>query len=181
MLRFTLDTNCIIDLEENRPDSEYLNQIIEESRNGNVEIAVVAVSASENQPGGEINRSYSHFEEKLLSAGLSNATELLPLAIWDVFYWDHALWSDEEMEKLSNDIRDVLFPGIALSPPTGEKDERIWRNKLCDVLVAWCCIFHGWDMLVTRDNNFHKRKDALTRLGMKNVLLPKEAAELCRP
>lgn len=181
MHRFALDTNCIIDLEENRPNSEHLNQIIEESRNGNVELAVVAVSASENQPGGEINRSYSSFEEKLLSVGLSDATELLPLAIWDVFYWDHALWSDEAMEKLSDDIRNVLFPGISLSPPEGEKKERIWRNKLCDVLVVWCCIFHGWDVLVTRDNNFHKKKEALIRLGIKNILLPKEAAELCRP
>lgn len=181
MQRFTLDTNCIIDLEENRPDSKYLKQLIAAWRGNDIDLAVVAVSATENQPGGEINRSYSQFEEKILRAGLSDATELLPLAIWDVIYWDHALWSDYEMEKLSDDIRDALFPGISLSAPADEKEERIWRNKLCDVLVAWCCIFHGWDVLVTRDSNFHNKKDALLKLGIKDVLFPKEAAEICRP
>jgi len=181
VIKFTLDTNCIIDLEENRPDSVYLKKLLEAWHNDNINLAVVAVSASENQPAGEINNSYSQFEKKLSSVGLSDATELLPLAIWDVFYWDHALWSDEEMKKLSNDIRDVLFPGISLSPPEGQKEERIWRNKLCDVLVVWCCIFHGWDTLVTRDNNFHKKKKDLFKLGVKNILLPKEAVELCKP
>ena len=96
MIRMTLDTNCIIDLEEQRPDSKYLVEIIDAWRNGKVNLAVVAVSASENQPGGQVNETYKQFQEKLASVGLAGVTELLPLAYWDVFYWDHALWSSEE-------------------------------------------------------------------------------------
>lgn len=55
MNRFTLDTNCIIDLEENRPSAEYVRVIVEAWKNGRIALAVVAVSASENQKFGTAN------------------------------------------------------------------------------------------------------------------------------
>ena len=181
MVRLTFDTNCIIDLEEQRPDSKYLREIIDAWRNKKVEVAVVAVSASENQPHGRVNETYQQFEEKLEAVGLKGATELLPLAYWDVFYWDRALWSNKGMEDLEEKIRNVLFPGIQTEAPKSDKEARIWRNKLCDVLVAWSHAYHQWDVLVTRDQNFHKKKEGLSRLGVKQVMYPSEAVKLCRP
>lgn len=85
------------------------------------------------------------------------------------------------MEELEAKIRDVLFPGIQLEAPTSEKEAHVWRNKLCDVLVAWSHAYHQWDVLVTRDENFHKKKNDLVKLGIKEVMYPVEAAKLCLP
>ncbi|MGA3094207.1 MAG: hypothetical protein ABSD79_02330 [Dehalococcoidales bacterium] len=181
MNKFTLDTNCIIDLEQNRPDATHLRKLTEKWKNGRIELAVVAVSASENQQGGTANRSFSAFEEKLKRAGLVGVHHLLPLAKWDVFYWDHALWSSAEMEKLEFEIRHILFPGVQLQPPEDVEQNSTWRNQLCDVLVAWSHAFHKWDYLVTRDSNFHTHKDELRQLGVKDVVYPKDAVGLCSP
>jgi hypothetical protein len=181
VLRFVLDTNCIIDLEEGRPDSAFLAPLIASWKAGKIELAIVAVSASENQRGGVIHQTYQVFEEKLRRVGLSDAFELMPLGIWDVFYWGHFLWSDDEMVDLANQIRNVLFPGIPSNPLQNPVEEYVWRNQLCDVLVAWCCIFHEWGTLVTRDRNFHDNRSDLKKLGLNQVLQPKEALELVQP
>lgn len=181
MRKVTFDTNCIIDMEEERPDSVFLKSIVSLWRSEKIKLSVVAVSASENLPGGRINETYGQFQEKLAAVNLNGVCELHPLAYWDVFYWDHALWADEEMIGKAKKIRDVLFPNTEEEAPTGEKELRAWRNKLCDVLVAWSHAHHNWDVLVTRDENFHKKKGKLEELGIKSILYPKEALELCQP
>jgi hypothetical protein len=175
MPKVVLDTNCIIDLEENRPDAVYLRMLIDAWKNKKFDLAVVAVSASENQPTGIASYSYNVFEIKVKNAGLAGAHELVPLAIWDVFYWDHALWSSPEMEGLERNIRDVLFPGITTSPPMNVKENSRWRNQMCDVLVAWSCVYHNWPCLVTRDANFHNHRTELAALGLNEILNPADA------
>ncbi|RJG08654.1 hypothetical protein D3879_22430 [Pseudomonas cavernicola] len=179
MSKFTLDTNCIIDLEENRSNAEHVRKLVDAWKNGRIELAVVAVSASENQQGGTANRHFSAFEKKLERAGLTGVQYLLPLAKWDVFYWDHVLSADDEMEKLESEIRNILFPNIQATPPESIEENSVWRNQLCDVLVAWSHAFHKWDYLVTSDENFHKHKDELKKAGINEVLYPKDAAHLC--
>ncbi len=119
------------------------------------------MSASENQLGGGTNESYFQFKDKLSRVGLSGVNELLPIAYWDIFYWDYALWANDEMEILNDKIRNALFPDFPPEAPTDEKELRAWRNKLCDILVAWAHAYHKWDVLVTRDNNFHEKKKGL--------------------
>jgi hypothetical protein len=46
MNKFTLDTNCIIDLEENRPDAEHVRKIVQAWRSGRIELAVVPVGVA---------------------------------------------------------------------------------------------------------------------------------------
>lgn len=178
MNKFTLDTNCIIDLEENRPDAEHIRKIIQAWRIGKIELAVVAVSASENQKSGIPNRDFSEFENKLINVGLSGVQHLLPLALWDVFYWDHALWSNNDMERLASEIRGILFPNMSVNPPEAIDQNSKWRRNFCDILVAWSHAFHKWDYLVTRDENFHTLKTELNKIGIKEVVYPKEAARL---
>ena len=181
MNKFTLDTNCIIDLEQNRLNAEHVRTLVGAWKSGRIELAVVAVSSSENQKCGTANRDFATFEKKLENVGLSGAQHLLPLAIWDVFYWDHALWADEKMEKLGLEIRGILFPNIQLQPPQGIEENSTWRNRLCDVLVAWSSAFHKWEYLVTSDKNFHDHKTELKQLGVGEVLHPRDAARLCAP
>jgi predicted nucleic acid-binding protein len=175
-LKRVLDTNCIIDLEENRHDAQHIRTLIGAWKDGRVDLAVVAVSASENRLGGSAGRrNYSDFEAKLSNVGLSGVRHLLPLAIWDVFYWDHALWSSDEMEKLASRIRSILFPSIPIAPPTNIENNSVWRNNMCDVLIAWSCIHHGWGCLVTRDKNFHDHKQELANLGLREIFYPADA------
>lgn len=179
--KLALDTNCIIDLEENRPNVQQIRTLIRAWKDGRVELAVVAVSASENQIGGTESRDFGAFEAKLSKVGLAGVHHLLPLAVWDVFYWDHALWSSDEMEKLESEIRSILFPGIQTTPPTNIDENSVWRNRMCDVLVAWSCIYHKWDCLVTSDGNFHGHEHELKKLGLREVLYPVDAVRLCAP
>ncbi len=179
--KVALDTNCLIDLEENRPDVRHVRTLIEAWKKGAIKLAVVAVSASENQPNGTASLDFGMFEAKLNNVGLAGVHHLNPLAIWDVFYWDHALWSSAEMEALELKIRGILFPGISTAPPVNVNENSVWRNHMCDVLVAWSCIHHGWESLVTRDKNFHDHKAELAALGLREVLYPADAAQRYAP
>lgn len=180
MNKLTLDTNCIIDLEEDRPDGVFVREIVQAWKDGRIELAVVAVSASENQKSGIANSHFLEFEKKLENVGLAGVVHLLPLMKWDLFYWDHALWSDAEKEELATAIQKVLFPNTQFEPPQDIKQKSGWRNKQCDVLTAWSHVFHKWDYLVTRDANFHRHKDALRELGVFGILHPKDAVKLCQ-
>lgn len=177
MTKLVLDTNCIIDLEENRPDALALKTLMAAWRSKQLDLAVVAVSASENQPSGTTNPSYSDFQRKLHNAGLAGAHELLPLAMWDVFYWEYALWTSSEMAALESKVRAVLFPGVVTAPPADAQANSRWRNQMCDVLMAWSCIHHNWPCLVTRDRNFHDHRTDLAALGLTDVLYPSEAVQ----
>lgn len=177
MLKFALDTNCIVDLEEDRCDAHHLRKLLAAYQMQQIDLATFAVSASENQKGGISNQDYAAFVTKLKNVGLDRATQLLPMMIWDVFYWDHALWSSPDMELLASRLRDVLFPGVEVAPPAAIEENSRWRNQMCDVLVAWCCIHHGWP-LVSRDENFHKKKAELAALGLVQIYRPVEAVDL---
>ncbi|MCK4543077.1 MAG: hypothetical protein KAU17_12650 [Spirochaetales bacterium] len=181
MKKFTLDTNCIIDLEENRPNAEHVRKVVQAWKDERIELAVVAVSASENQRSGIANRHLSAFEQKLERAGLAGVQYLLPLGKWDVCYWDYELWADDEMERLESKIRGILFPSIQASPPQDINTNSVWRNQLCDVLVAWSHAFHKWDYLVTGDENFHNHKHELKKVGVIGVVYQRDAACLCSP
>jgi hypothetical protein len=180
MLKLTLDTNCIIDLEEDRPDAVFVREIVQAWKDGKIDLAVVAVTASENQSSGAVSETYADFEMKIEKVGLGGVEQLLPMMLWDVFYWDHALWADEEMDALATAIQRVLFPNMDLDPPENIDRNSSWRNKQCDVLTAWSHAFHKWDYLVTRDTNFHKRKEALRSIGVAEIIHPKDAVLLCR-
>lgn len=177
---FTLDSNCIIDLEEGRPDSVYLDELKNIFAVGTIELAVVSVSASENQPSGEAAQDYSVFEAKLKRAGLLKARELHPVGIWNFGFWGHMLWSSDEAEKQLTEIGNILFPDIQHKPPKGFTENSKWRNQMCDVLVAWAHMFHKSDYLVTRDTNFHRKARQLVDCGVRSIVSPKEAVNIAR-
>jgi hypothetical protein len=180
MRLFTLDSNCIIDLEEERSGSIYLKELKGFWQSGCVELAVVSASASENRPGGQVFQSYSLFEEKLRRVGLECVRELQPPGIWDLGYWDHMLWWDDEIERQVNTIRDILFPSIQTSPPSDPSAYRTWRGKMCDVLIVWAHGFHKADYLVTSDERLYKKSAELIEFGVRHVVTPREALEIAK-
>jgi hypothetical protein len=148
LLSFTLDTNCVIDLEENRPAAPAVRRLERAHATGLADVAVVAIMASETQRPEGYLEDFEGFKDRLARLGLAHLRLLPTIGYWNITFWGWFLWSDAGMQVLERDIHQILFPryeflwedycsskGLdpAMSPiafPLGRK----WRNRKCDVL-----------------------------------------------
>lgn len=110
MLKFTLDTNCIIDVAEERPAARHVRRLLDAAGSGIISLALVASSASERQQAGGFLESAALFKERCASLGFGNLELLLPLARWNFSFWDMALWAGPESEAREEAIYRILFP-----------------------------------------------------------------------
>lgn len=187
--RFTLDTNCIIDIEDARPNSPFVRGLIDlHGRNG-INIAMSAIGASERQRTGGYAKNFSEFREKLKAIGVDHIELLPPLAYWDVCFWDHCVMADG-VDTLERQLHDILFPNLefdwanyatARGLPMDIVDKN-WRNAKCDVLALWCHIRHGGGVFVTSDSNFHAetKRARLQALGADVIAMPFDALTLAK-
>jgi hypothetical protein len=194
LLYFTLDTNCVIDLDENRPAAPTIRRLSEAHATGNADVAVVAIMASEKQSAREYIEDFQHFEHRLGKLGISHLRLLLPIFYFDITFWGHSLWADAGMQALERNIHQVLFPRVeflwqdycrsrkldpamsSAASPLGHK----WRNAKCDVLTIWSHVHHERGVFVTSDRQFHKhsKKPALLSLGAQRIEFPEGAVAL---
>ena len=191
-MKLTLDPNCIIDLEENRPAAAHLRELMAMHSAGVLHLAVVGISASENLPGGGSAPTFAAFQEKAARVGLADAEILKPMGIWGVTYWDWGLWGDNAMEELARQIHAVLFPDsdydyveYCAQRGTVVNENSIdprWRNQLCDVLALWSHVYYRRDLFVTRDTNFlaSAKRQALSALGVGTMCSPSKAVATVR-
>jgi uncharacterized protein YbjT (DUF2867 family) len=99
LLSFTLDTNCVISLDENRPTAPAIKRLAEAHATSKADVAVVAIMASEKQrPKGYIE-DFQVFEHRLQRLGIAYLGLLLPISYFDVTFWGRCLWSDANMGK----------------------------------------------------------------------------------
>lgn len=168
-MKITVDHNVLLDFVV---DSPRIVKLREKIAAGVYAPYVVEVGASEMRQGGAQADHYDQFEVLLRDAGLDSAPRLAPIAIWDVFFWDHALWSSEELEAEADRIEQVLFG----ESPQVESGSRVWLNRKCDVLSMWCHIHYANEIFVTSDGNFHKatKLPRLIELGAKKIARPEE-------
>ena len=190
MMNVTLDTNCIIALEENRDEAGDLRRIVQSATGRTLRLRVVAISASEWQANGGISDSFCDFDEKIAKVGLQDADVLLPPCIWDVTYWDHCIWATEKDWKEAEKIHRLLFPTCPFEyedycqcfglDSTAPSADRKWRNRVIDTLAFWTHIYNGSGVFVTSDNNYHRlqKKPTLVRLGSGEILRPREAVKI---
>jgi hypothetical protein len=186
---FTLDTNCILDVDENRAAAPDIRQLADAHASGTAHVAVVAIAASERQREGASIQNFAEFRERLTRLGLEHLEILRPMAYWSIAFWDWALWCDTQMQQLEKQIHEILFPDVEfligdyckaknLALTTGVIPPR-WRNAKCDVQALWSHIHHHRDVFVTGDNNFHKetKKSALLSLSARHwhIEVPSEA------
>jgi len=189
MRAVTLDTNCLIDVEQGGKGAWAILALVASHRAGAIELRLPAISASERQPGGRSLSTFTEFQARVDAAGLGSLRLIEPLAYTDITFWDFCILGDDATGALERRIHEVLFPGIEylyadycrarglnpeVAPPEGK-----WRNAKCDVLVAWSHIYHRGDILVTNDGRFHKatKKPLLTALGVGTILRPDVAAQ----
>jgi len=110
LLTFTLDTNCIIAVEEARSEASSILQLASAHRSGLASVGVVAISASERQKDGGNLKNFAEFKQKLSWLGLGDLVLLEPMMYWGVTYWDFGLLSDDKMVSLERENPSHPFP-----------------------------------------------------------------------
>jgi hypothetical protein len=190
MLSFTLDTNCLIDILDDRPMATYVRALGEAHRAQTADVALVSISASERQRDQSALPTFTVFENRVAEAGLAHVQQLLPMAYWGLVYWDHCIWSDEEMGRRERLIHSILFPSIPFSwadfaaankfdsNAVESWEARAWRNAFCDRQMFWAHDHHGRDVFVTSDANFRKRLNRSAEFATARIMTPMEAAAL---
>ncbi|MBV8891626.1 hypothetical protein [Bradyrhizobium sp.] len=186
----TLDTNCLIAIDEARPEAAAVRLLADADEAGKARAAVVAISASEKQQGGGHIQNIAEFHARMAELGLGHLDALKPMGYWDVTLYDWSLSVDDPaMEELEQKIHAALFPDVAFSwadycrangldpasTPTGK-----WRNCKCDVQAIWAHIYGQRDVFVTSDRNFHvaTKKATLIGLGARYIEYPNDAVSL---
>lgn len=177
-MRYTLDHNALIDLEERRePNYTRLRLLLESNHS---KVFLTAVSASENPQ----QRTFGVFLAKVRAIPdlnrIKNENILKPMGIFDFSFHDWSLWGDQAMSNLKCEIADVLFPGLFPLKTFGKKE----RNKLADVMSFWCHIYHANQVFITSDQNFIRNEASLKKLAQQynqsliSVISPQNISDL---
>ncbi len=189
-MKLTLDINCIIAVEENRPEATAIRQLI---KNEAVDIAVSAGAATERRRGSTELIGPSALRSRMAAIGIGE-TKLLPvLGIWGLSYWDLCIWvrddQDPNLSKMSK-LWTTLFPRISENlhdycrqrdvDPSDKtsKPYNKWRNALCDVMAFWSHQNAQRDVFVTTDSNFAKRLTPAAGFPTAVIKSPEQASTL---
>jgi hypothetical protein len=191
MKTFTLDTNCIVALDdETRAERKAVIAIIEAGKEGRIDVAVVASSAAEKQLTGAFLGNIADFKERMDKLGLEHVELLKPIATYGMTFFDHAIYPTKEHLELQTRIFETLFPGtpaiwskhaadLGQSPEdTDTPDGMKWRNKFLDAQAMWGHINYGRDIFVTSDANFARRFKASEQFKDVVVVTPSEAVDM---
>jgi hypothetical protein len=166
VLKFTLDTNCLIDADEGRRSAIAVLMLRDAALAGKADIALVASSASERQQGNSYLSSIHDFNRRRTGLGFGDFVLLPPLMRWDMSFWDNALWSSPEAEAREELIYRTLFPtslfkwndfaaakGISQDNVSSPAYFR-WRNQILDAQGFWAHEHAKRDIFVTSDRRF---------------------------
>jgi hypothetical protein len=192
LLTFTLDTNCIIAVDEKRSEANAILELVSAHRKGLASVGLVAISASEQQRSSGRLENFEQFQERISKLGLGELDILLPMAYCDVSFYDHGLFSDDTMVQGELKIHEILFPNVpflwsehcakvGLDPETNRLDKK-WRNAKCDVQAFWSHVYGKRNVFVTSDENFHAetKKPHLILLAGGYIETPESAVNLIR-
>ena len=189
-MNVTLDTNCIIALEESEPEAPYVRELISFHSAKKITLRVVAISASERKRDGTYAVSFNEFKQKIAAVGLGHVDILKPIAYLGMAYVDWCYPGGGEATVLERKIHKILFPDIEYDyveyrnrlgiDPKDDVIDPKWRNAKCDVLAMWSHISFNGDIFVTSDKNFRKQRNKrqLIALGAGNILTPQEAVSV---
>lgn len=189
MLRFTLDTNCLIDLDEGRSAAADVRALTSAHMEGAIEVALTAVSASERQRGDRYISNFTEFSERVAKLGLGRLPVVQGMAYFDISFFEHAVWSGDEMVLRERQIHGVLFPTIPFSWPNyaeraglsveqiGSATGKKWRNAFCDRQMYWAHDHADRDIFVTSDRNFRKLEGA-EGFPRAEIRSPRQAAQM---
>lgn len=195
-MRVTFDWNCVIEVEEGRPQAQAVRELVQQHQLGRLEVALLATSASENMPpsvaneGRRFPRTARLFKDRIDRLGWGELPIVSMPAIYGLTYHDFAnnVGDGEAFERDFSALWKVIAPNFPRKPEAhllaGEQmnDEMIqspklakWRNIWCDVMSAYSHIQAGRDVFVTLNTrDFQRKSEALASLGMTDICDPKE-------
>lgn len=165
---FTLDTNCLIDVAEERPSAVRIRALLTAWEKGNADLALVASSASERQSGDYFLQSVDEFNRRREALGFGDLPLLPSIGRMDVSFFGHSLWGSDEDCARERAIYSVLFPN---SPPewadyaeyrgvdsedTASPAYLRWRNQMLDAQALWAHDYADRDIFVTSDHRLRK-------------------------
>ncbi|MDR7145559.1 hypothetical protein [Rhizobium sp. BE258] len=189
MKSFTLDTNCLIDIDEDRPAAAHIRALLEAGASGKADLALVASSASERQKGGTFLANISEFKERQNSLGFGSLPLLPSIARADMSFFDKSLYGWSEGTAREGLIFNLLFPSssfewadYAAAKGVDSKDHGTgaylrWRNMILDAQALWAHDHAGRAVFVTSDVRLKIINDHPEFPAM-NVRTPEEAADL---
>lgn len=188
---FTLDTNALLDIALGREAVGDLLALVDLHRAGKIDLAITGMSAAERQPGRRYIANFQEFLDRLESLGLQDLTILKPMCVVGVSYVNWSVYGSEELDVLRQNLSRVLWP--EMQPyreyceakgidPAADPMDRLYRNRLLDVLILHTHIMHGRDVFVSRDDNYfaETKLPHLEALGAKAIRRPAEALEIAK-
>ena len=193
-MKLTLDWNCVIEVEEHRPQARYVKELVDAHRRGEFEVALLAASASENSKSKRLPGNASIFKERVSSLGWQDLPLVKMPGVFGLSYWDFCYFvkNPEEFEHQMDALWGVIARRVPRDPsaflPLGTKltDGAIqsealskWRNTWCDVISAYSHIHDSRDIFVTNNTkDFQNNQDELYKLGMKHIATPADTLAL---
>ena len=163
---FTLDTNCLIDLEEARPAAVHIHALLHAHSCGTANCALVASSASERQIDGSFLKDFGLFDSRRTALGFGHLPILPPIGRFDVSFFGRCLAAGERSLAREAEIFRCMFPNSEPEWPNYalarglDPDDRSsagylrWRNQMLDAQAFWAHEHHGQDVFVTSDRRF---------------------------
>lgn len=190
-MKLTLDWNCVIEVEEQRPQARHVLELVDYHRAGRFDVALLAASASENTRSKRFPGNAGLFSQRVAALGWQDLP-LVPMpGVWGLTYWDYC-FSIEDSAQFQEDIDalwQIIAPRIARNPQeylaegSALTDDAIqsealskWRNTWCDVISAYSHIHAGRDLFVTNNTrDFQDHANKLATFGMKHICTPEKA------
>jgi len=189
MVSFTFDTNCLIDVAENRPAAVHVQALLAAGAGGQADLALVASSASERQQGDVFLASVDAFNERRNALGFAGIPLLPSIGRHDVSFFGHAVYGSPEGLARERAIYSILFPN---SPPewadyavsrgasVGDIPSPAylrWRNQMLDAQALWAHDHAGRDIFITNDQRL-KMLEGHADFPTMAIRTPEEAAAL---
>lgn len=171
MPSLTLDTNCLVDVDEDRPAQGDVLSLIEAARRGEADLAMLASSASERQPGGRHFDRLADFKKRMTAIGVGDITLLRPIARHCLSFQGFGIMSEEVAVCRERLIFTTLFPttpprwsDFAAMSGLDQKDLRSavawkWRNCLGAAQAFWAHEHAKRNVFVTSDGAFSRLRN----------------------
>jgi hypothetical protein len=190
MLKFTLDTNCQIAVDESREGvAPFVKQLLAAAERGSADVAMVFSSASERQRDHSYLDNATVFIERMQRLGFGHVPLLKPILRWDMGFWDGGVVGSAEGSAREALIYRTMFPKSAVEwkdyAATANVDlnddktpaYKKWRNQLLDAQAYRAHDFNDRDVFVTTDTEFCPLEG---HLGFPKAVIrhPKDAAGL---
>ena len=128
MVRYTLDTNCIVAMEKSRPEASALTTLVERHRLGTVIVQIAAIAAAERQIG-DIVRAFDDFRARIAAWALAKWFFLRPPMYAGLCFADYCTVHGDEFLSQERAIHTYIFSSTSFEIDSSEHPlgSKQWR------------------------------------------------------